>query len=118
MVRKRGGELELYQRAKLIASVRTACAKRPVSPEDIESLVDGVEEELSAGDNSEADSLRIGALVMDGLRAADQVAYVRFASVYRNFQDTTEFMEEVRQLVMRAGRRLPGQAELFAPEDQ
>jgi transcriptional repressor NrdR len=76
-------------------------------------MVDRVEEELEALDEREVSSQQIGELVMARLRALDQVAYVRFASVYRNFQDTTEFMEEVRELVNRARYEARGQQEMF-----
>ncbi len=115
MVRKSDGGSETYDRGKLLASIRLACAKRPVSNDDIESLVDEVEEQLEAEDPRDVASRRLGELVMDRLRAMDQVAYVRFASVYRNFQDTTEFMEEVRRLLRRAGHSAAGQADLFSP---
>ncbi|MXW66786.1 MAG: transcriptional repressor NrdR [Gemmatimonadales bacterium] len=117
LVMKRDGGSETYDRGKLLESIRVACAKRPVSNRDIESLVDEIEERLAAADQRDVASLRLGELVMDGLRALDQVAYVRFASVYRNFQDTTEFMEEVRQLgelLRRAGHSAAGQVELFS----
>ena len=76
-------------------------------------MVDQVEEELEALDEREVSTQHIGELVMAHLRALDQVAYVRFASVYRNFQDTTEFMEEVRELVNRARYEARGQQEMF-----
>ncbi len=114
LVLKRAGGTETYDRAKLTSSIRVACAKRPVSNSDIEALVDGVEEALEAADTREVESYALGELVMERLRNLDQVAYVRFASVYRNFQDTTEFMEEVRELVRRAGYNAAGQVDLFA----
>ncbi|WP_425154611.1 transcriptional regulator NrdR [Candidatus Palauibacter sp.] len=114
MVRKSDGGSETYDRGKLLASIRLACAKRPVSNNDIESLVDEVEEQLEAEDPRDVASRRLGELVMARLRAMDQVAYVRFASVYRNFQDTTEFMEEVRRLLSRAGHSAAGQVDLFS----
>lgn len=114
LVLKRGGGSETYDRAKLTSSIRVACAKRPVSNGDVEALVDGVEEALEASDTREIESFALGELVMERLRNLDQVAYVRFASVYRNFQDTTEFMEEVRELVRRARYNAAGQVDLFA----
>ena len=114
LVLKRGGGSETYDRAKLTSSIRVACAKRPVSNTDLEALVDGVEEALESSDTREIESLALGELVMERLRNLDQVAYVRFASVYRNFQDTTEFMEEIRELVRRAGYNAVGQVDLFA----
>lgn len=115
LVQKRGGGTEIYDRAKLLSSIRVACAKRPVSNVDIEALVDEVEERLAGSDAREVPSLELGELVMDRLRNIDQVAYVRFASVYRNFSDTTEFMEEVRELLRRARYNQAGQVELFHP---
>lgn len=113
MIQKKGGGTETYDRGKLLASIRVACAKRPVSNAEIEALVDEVEQRLAEADSREIPSLSLGELVMDRLRNVDQVAYVRFASVYRNFQDTTEFMEEVRELVRRARYNAAGQVELF-----
>jgi len=115
LVQKKGGDTETYDRAKLLSSVRVACAKRPVSNAEIEALIDEVEARLATTDLREIPSLHLGELVMERLRNIDQVAYVRFASVYRNFQDTTEFMEEVRELVRRARYNAAGQVELFTP---
>ena len=95
-----------------------ACAKRPVSLSEIEDMVDAVEESLEASDAREISSQEVGELVMRHLQGTDQVAYVRFASVYRNFQDTTEFMEEVHELVTRARYRARGQQELFDAPDE
>ena len=113
LVQKKSGGNETYDRGKLISSIQVACTKRPVSNAQIETLVDGVEEALQELDSREVPSLTLGELVMDRLRNIDQVAYVRFASVYRNFQDTTEFMEEVRELVQRARYKVAGQVDLF-----
>lgn len=113
LVQKKGGGTEPYDRSKLMASIRIACAKRPVSNSEVEALVDGVEGQLAETDLSEVHSLELGELIMERLRTLDQVAYVRFASVYRNFQDTTEFMEEVTELVRRARYNAVGQVELF-----
>ncbi|MGH7541263.1 MAG: transcriptional regulator NrdR [Gemmatimonadota bacterium] len=117
LVQKRTGAVETYDRAKLLGSVRIACAKRPVANTEIEALVDSIEEGLDASDAREVSSRDLGEMVMDRLRGTDQVAYVRFASVYRNFQDTTEFMEEVRELVRRARHHAAGQGELFSAGD-
>ncbi len=117
-VRKTSGAIEPYDRHKLLHSIRVACAKRPVSLAEIEGMVDAIEEALEAADEREVSSQRIGELVMGYLQGTDQVAYVRFASVYRNFQDTTEFMEEVRDLVNRARYRARGQQELFDSGDE
>jgi transcriptional repressor NrdR len=116
-VRKSSDAVETFDRAKLLRSMGIACAKRPVSLAAIEEIVDRIEEELDAADEREVSSQRIGELVMSHLRNTDQVAYVRFASVYRNFQDTTEFMEEVRELVKQARYQALGQQELFPTAD-
>ena len=116
-VQKADGSSEPYERGKLLQSIQIACAKRPVSRDEIEGLVDEVETQLEAADEREVDSQRIGELVMDRLRRLDQVAYVRFASVYRDFQDTTEFMEEIREMVRRAGYDAAGQVDLFREDE-
>ncbi len=117
-VRKSSEAIEPYDRAKLLRSIGIACAKRPVSLAAIEEIVDRIEEELEAADEREVGSQKIGELVMRHLQTIDQVAYVRFASVYRNFQDTTEFMEEVRELVHKARYHARGQQELFPSTDE
>lgn len=75
-----------------------ACAKRPVSALQMEALIDDIEDEFSREAGVEVPSVRLGALVMDRLSPLDRVAYVRFASVYRNFQDTGEFQEFVDEM--------------------
>ncbi len=117
-MQKRTGSSESYDRSKLLSSIQIACAKRPVSLSDIEALVDDVEEALQTSDMREVSSRELGEMVMLRLRALDQVAYVRFASVYRNFQDTTEFMEEVRELLIRARYQSAGQVDLFATDEE
>ncbi len=117
-VRKSSEAIEPYDRHKLLRSIRIACAKRPVSLTEMEGLVDSIEEALDASDEREISSQAIGELVMRQLQGTDQVAYVRYASVYRNFQDTTEFMEEVHELLSRARYRARGQQELFDNQDE
>lgn len=97
-VLKRSGAIEDFDRAKLLSSVKTACAKRPVSASEMEALVDDIEDEFSREAGVEVPSVRLGALVMERLRPMDRVAYVRFASVYRNFQDAGEFQEFVDEM--------------------
>jgi len=97
-VLKRSGAVEEFDRGKLLDSIRVACAKRPVSASAMEQLVDDVEDDLSRDAGVEVPSIRLGALVMDRLRPLDRVAYVRFASVYRNFQDAGEFQEFVDEM--------------------
>jgi transcriptional repressor NrdR len=97
-VLKRSGAVEEFDRAKLLGSIRIACAKRPVSASEMERVVDEIEDELSKDAGLEVPSIRLGAMVMDRLRPIDRVAYVRFASVYRNFQDAGEFQEFVDEM--------------------
>lgn len=97
-VLKRSGAVEDFDRSKLLGSVKIACAKRPVSASAMEELVDAVEDELSKGAAVEVPSVKLGAIVMELLRPLDRVAYVRFASVYRNFQDAGEFQEFVDEM--------------------
>ncbi len=87
--------------------LRRACDKRPVSVDALERLVDRVEKEFADSTEREVASAQIGERVMVGLRELDQVAYVRFASVYRSFRDIQEFMDELTQLLGRAPRGGP-----------
>jgi len=97
-VAKRDGSGEDFDRTKLLRSVTIACAKRPVTEEDIDAIVDAVEDNLTRTATFEVFSSHIGEIVMDRLAPLDRVAYVRFASVYRNFQDIGEFQDMVQDL--------------------
>jgi len=97
-VLKSGGTSEPYDRAKLLRAIRLPCAKRPISPDEIEAMVDSIEDELEAAGTAHVESRRIGELVMDRLQQRDHVAYVRFASVYREFEDIDAFREELEEL--------------------
>jgi transcriptional repressor NrdR len=99
MVIKNDGRQEPYDRSKLIEGLRLACNKRPIDQKKIEAIVDEVEKRLYALSKGEVASKFIGETVMDILKATDEVAYVRFASVYRKFQDKTEFVEELRRML-------------------
>ena len=101
---KSDGSAEDFQRDKLEAGIATACAKRPVSPAEIEALVDRVEDNVSGSARIEISSRAIGELVMEGLKPLDRVAYVRYASVYRNFQHIDEFQEVVDELTVKDQR--------------
>jgi len=103
-VLKRSGNVEDFDRAKLLNSVRMACAKRPVSASSMEALVDEIEDAVSRYAGLEVPSVKLGELVMERLRQLDRVAYVRFASVYRNFQDAGEFQELVDEMTERQER--------------
>ncbi len=95
---KKGGERVPLDREKILSGLLKACWKRPVSTEQLESLVDTVETRLEESGESEVGSEQIGELVMEELRGLDKVAYVRFASVYRDFKDPKEFMAELKGL--------------------
>ncbi len=97
-VKKRDGQYEEFDRRKLLAGIEKACEKRPVSTERIESLADRVIFELENEFGREVPSMKIGERVMDHLRQLDEVAYVRFASVYRQFRDAEQFIDEIKQM--------------------
>ena len=98
MVLKRDGRREEFSREKLISGLRKACQKRPVSPKALEDLVDHIVAAVTGKYESEVPGEAIGKMVMEGLRELDDVAYVRFASVYRRFQEATDFVHEVKKL--------------------
>jgi transcriptional repressor NrdR len=98
VVLKRDGRREDFSREKLLSGLRKACQKRPVSPKAIEELVERIVMEVTDKFEREVPAEVIGKLVMDGLRQIDEVAYVRFASVYRRFQEATDFVHEVKKL--------------------
>jgi transcriptional repressor NrdR len=104
-VTKRDGSGEDFDRNKLLRSITIACAKRPVAEEDMEAIVDVVEENLTRTASFEVSSSHIGEIVMGQLAPLDRVAYVRFASVYRNFQDIGEFQDMVHDLNAEERRR-------------
>lgn len=102
---KRSGEVEPYDRRKLLTSIEVAAAKRPIGGSEIDEIVEDIERALDQSDATEIPSGRLGEMVMARLKARDHIAYVRFASVYRNFQDLTEFYEELRELDERSAQR-------------
>ncbi|MCQ2380522.1 MAG: transcriptional regulator NrdR [Victivallaceae bacterium] len=93
---KRNGEREDFDRSKVRTGIVNACYKRPVSSDDIDRIVDSITRQILGECQPEVASARIGDLVMEHLKKLDQVAYVRFASVYRQLQDVREFATEVR----------------------
>ena len=99
IVVKKDGTMESYNRAKLINGLIRACEKRPVSIEMIETMIDEVEKKLHNELEREISSQLIGELVMDKLKLLDEVAYVRFASVYRQFKDLNTFIDELTKLL-------------------
>ena len=92
------GQRVQFDRDKLARSISVACRKRPVDPERVERVVNGIVRRLESSGESEIPSTQIGELVMDALRALDPVAYVRFASVYRNFREARDFEEFISDL--------------------
>lgn len=102
LVVKRDGRREPFSRQKLFAGVSKACGKRPIATDAIESLVDAVAAEVQRSAQSEITSMRIGEIVMEELGRLDEIAYVRFASVYRRFKDITQFMEELKTLLRKS----------------
>ena len=98
MIVKRDGRREEFSKEKLLAGVRKACQKRPISPKIIEDLVEKIVDEITDKYDREVPSMAIGERVMEGLRDIDDVAYVRFASVYRRFQEATDFVQAVKKL--------------------
>jgi transcriptional repressor NrdR len=99
MVVKKDGRRERFDRSKLMAGLMRACEKRPISMQSLERVCDEVEALAQDAGSREIDSQAIGELVMERLRDLDEVAYVRFASVYRHFRDINAFMEELKGLL-------------------
>jgi transcriptional repressor NrdR len=99
---KNDNRREPYDREKLLNGIMSACKKRPVSMKQIETMIDKVENQLEKTARTEIESSEIGKLVMDALYEIDDVAYVRFASVYRKFECKDEFISEVKELEARA----------------
>lgn len=99
IVIKKGGSREEFSREKMLRGLIRACEKRPVSVEQLESIVSEVERSLRQSANAEVESQQIGELVMEQLYPVDEVAYVRFASVYRQFKDINMFMKELKGLL-------------------
>ncbi|UCH35000.1 MAG: transcriptional repressor NrdR [Armatimonadota bacterium] len=95
---KKDGRREPYDRSKIMVGITKACEKRPVSREDIERLADEIERALRDQMATEVPAPQIGEMVMERLRQLDAVAYVRFASVYKEFRDVDSFLEEIRGL--------------------
>ncbi|HZU25615.1 MAG TPA: transcriptional regulator NrdR [Bryobacteraceae bacterium] len=100
MVVKKDGRREKFDRQKVLSGLLKACEKRPVSMAKLAELVDDVEGKLVDSPERELSTTNIGEILMEHLRSLDKIAYVRFASVYRDFQDVEAFMEELRHLVL------------------
>ncbi len=105
VVVKKNGQREQYNREKLLTGLLRAAEKRPVSREQIDELLDDVESVIFGKFKTEVKSSELGNEVIDRLQALDEVAYVRFASVYRQFKDINQFMKEVKGLLDKQGER-------------
>ena len=99
MLVKKDGRREAWDRGKMILGLEKACEKRPVSLEDIDCFVDGIEHRLQDIGGKELPTSQLGEWVMEALPQLDEVAYVRFASVYRQFKDVNEFMDELKHFL-------------------
>jgi transcriptional repressor NrdR len=108
MVVKKNGAREPFDRNKIKAGLKKACEKRPISIEVIEEVTDRIERHFQELGEREIRSTDIGEMVMEALYHLDDVAYVRFASVYRQFKDITQFVEEVRELLDHSQRKKEG----------
>jgi transcriptional repressor NrdR len=109
---KRDGSRVPYDRSKILSGIKNAAYKRPISAERLEQVVDEVEEYLVTNFEKEVSSQTIGEKIASVLRRIDKVAYVRFASVYRQFQDVGDFIEEAQSVIEDVGD-IPGQQNLF-----
>ena len=105
---KKDGRIQSFDRRKILSGLMTACEKRPVSSDDLEAAANRVHHQLLSRGEREVNSNEIGQLVMSELHKLDQVAYVRFASVYRQFKDLDEFMIELRRVIGGGGPAQPG----------
>lgn len=103
MVIKKDGRLEAFDRKKVLSGLLKACEKRPISMDKIESVVEKIEKELQKNFNKEVRAQVIGELVMNFLHRLDEVAYVRFASVYRQFKDINQFAKELKSILRKKG---------------
>lgn len=110
---KRDGSRVPYDRRKMLEGIRQAAYKRPVSSEQLEQVVDEVEEYLISNFEKEVSSQTVGERIASVLRRVDKVAYVRFASVYRQFEDVGDFIEEAQDVIERSADEIPGQQTLF-----
>jgi len=109
VVVKKDGRRENFDRNKITSGLRRACEKRPIPLEKLDTIVDDIQRELELRHEKEFNSHEIGELVMQKLYALDEVAYVRFASVYRQFKDVQAFNAELKKFMSRLDKDTPGQ---------
>jgi transcriptional repressor NrdR len=112
MVSKRDGRREQFDRDKIHGGIQIACAKRPIPTEALEELVSGIESELYHRGSREVTSREIGEMVMQNLRRLDEVAYIRFATIYRRFADVEDLADEIQDLLERRERETVHKAQL------
>jgi transcriptional repressor NrdR len=112
VVIKQDGRREAFERDKIVRGIQIACAKRPVETEDIEGLVSGIESELYHRGSREVTSREIGEMVMQNLRRLDEVAYIRFATIYRRFADVEDLADEIEILLERRQREAISKAQM------
>lgn len=115
---KRDNRREPFDEAKLRSSIASALHKRPVAVEEIELAIERISHRLQTAGEREIDSRYIGDLVMEELRNLDEVAFVRFASIYRSFQDVTEFQDEISRLQHTPDRRMRREQMSLLPDDE
>lgn len=118
LVIKRDNRREEFDKEKLVKSMRIACSKRPVSSAAVEEAAQDIESRLYALGKSEVDSLKIGEMVMEHLQDIDDVAYVRYASVYRRFRDVDSMADEIQQLIARKRREEELKHQIMLPIDE
>ena len=107
MVVKKDGTREAFDRNKVLAGLMRACEKRPISMTQLDTIVDEIEKELQDSSDRELATSELGKIIMRRLKSLDKVAYVRFASVYLEFEDVSAFMAELKDLVRARGTRTP-----------
>ena len=110
---KKDGTRVPYNREKVLGGLQKACYKRPISAEIMLKLVEDLEEDLFRRHDREVEAMEIGRAVADRLKQIDQIAYVRFASVYKQFRDLDDFLDEVRDVLESTDIDLPDQGKLF-----
>ena len=118
LLKKKDGRWEAFDRNKLMGGLRRACEKRPVGQAALDAIADEIEKECFNRNGREVTSAEIGEVVMHKLHDLDEVAYVRFASVYRQFKDVTQFMEEVQRLLKKNEGRPAARAAAPADKEQ
>jgi transcriptional repressor NrdR len=113
VVVKRDGTRVPFDKSKMMKGLEAACYKRPVPTKQLQEAVEQVSEQLRRAGQREVDAMEIGQRLAEQLRDIDQVAYVRFASVYKQFRDLDDLLEEVREVIEASDRKTPGQGKLF-----